>query len=131
MNYVEGFVIAVPNQQREAFIAHAKFVDPIFLELGALRCLECWGDDVPDGQWTDFRKAVQAKPDETVVFSWIEWPDRETRDRAQARMHELAMTDERFDPAKHPVPFDGKRMIFGGFLPVVEIGGVSGSASHS
>lgn len=121
MSYIDGFVMAVPTANREAFIAHAQSTDSIFLELGAVRCIECWGDDVPEGQWTDFRRAVQAKPDESIVFSWVEWPDRETRMKAQDRMQELAMTDERFDAEKHPVPFDGKRMIFGGFQAVIDL----------
>ena len=84
--------------------------------------IECWGDDVPAGTLTDFRRAVQATEDETVVFSWIEWPDRSTRDAAMARMRTLMETDERMSPQKNPMPFDGKRMIFGGFAPVVELG---------
>jgi len=77
------------------------------------------GDDVPDGKVTDFRRAVQAQPDETVVFSWIEWPDKATRDAAMARMEGVMETDDRLSPATNPMPFDGKRMIFGGFSPVV------------
>jgi uncharacterized protein YbaA (DUF1428 family) len=83
--------------------------------------IECWGDDVPDGKLTDFRRAVQAKEDETVVFAWIEWPDKATRDAAMGRMDELMRTDDRFNPGKNPMPFDGKRMIFGGFVPVIEL----------
>jgi uncharacterized protein YbaA (DUF1428 family) len=90
-------------------------------ELGATRILECWGNDVPDGKLTDFRKAVKAKEDETVVFSWIESPDKATRDAAVARMDELMKTDDRLNPEKNPMPFDGKRLIYGGFAPVVEL----------
>ena len=93
----------------------------MFMEFGALRVIECWGDDVPDGTLTDFRKAVQATGDEDVVFSWIEWPDKATRDAGYARMMDPANPDPRMDPAKNPMPFDGKRMIFGGFTPVVEL----------
>lgn len=75
---------------------------------------------MPDGKVTDFRRAVQASPDETIVFSWIEWPDRQTRDAAMSRMDELMKTDARFDALKNPMPFDGKRMIFGGFAPVFQ-----------
>ena len=83
--------------------------------------LECWGDDIKDGKLTDFRKAVAAEPDEAVVFSWIEWPDKATRDAAMGRMEELMKTDERMSQEKNPMPFDGKRLIYGGFSPVVEV----------
>jgi uncharacterized protein YbaA (DUF1428 family) len=114
-------VIAVPTTNKQAFTDHARTADPVFMELGALRVIECWGDDVPDGKLTDFRRAVQATEDETVVFSWIEWPDKATRDAGMAKMMEMASTDPRMDPAKNPMPFDGKRMIFGGFSPVVDM----------
>ncbi|NYZ62756.1 DUF1428 domain-containing protein [Luteimonas deserti] len=119
MSYIDGFVIAVPTANRDKFVEHARIGDPFFIELGALRVLECWGDDVPDGTQTDFRKAVQAREDETVVFSWIEWPDKATRDAAFAKM--MDGSDPRFDPEKNPMPFDGKRMIFGGFRPLLEL----------
>jgi len=119
MAYIDGFVIAVPKENRSAFIEHANIGDGMFMELGATRILECWEDDVPDGKWTDFRKAVKATDDEAVVFSWIEWPDKDTRDKAMATIMDPANTDPRMDPATHPIPFDGKRMIFGGFSPVV------------
>jgi uncharacterized protein YbaA (DUF1428 family) len=121
MAYIDGFVIAVPTARKQDFIDHALKGNSVFKELGATRILECWGDDVPDGKLTDFRKAVQAKEDETVVFSWIEWPDKASRDAAMGRMGELMKTDERFNPETNPMPFDGKRMIFGGFAPVVEL----------
>ena len=121
MSYIDGFVIAVPTANKEKFIEHAEKADNLFKELGARRILECWGNDVPHGKLTDFRKAVQAKEDETVVFSWIEWPDKATRDAAMARMDELMKTDDRFNPEKNPMPFDGKRLIYGGFAPVVEL----------
>ena len=92
--------------------------------MGALRVIECWGDDVPEGKSTDFRMAVKAEPGEAVLFSWIEWPDKETRDAGMAKMTEMmtdpSKADPRMDPEKNPMPFDGKRMIFGGFVPVVE-----------
>jgi len=122
MSYVDGFVIAVPTAHKEKFRRHAEAADAAFLELGALRVLECWGDDVPGGVQTDFHRAVQAKDDETVVFSWIEWPDRATRDAAMQRMETLMKTDDRFNPEKNPMPFDGKRMIYGGFAPLVSLG---------
>ncbi len=121
MAYMDGFVLAVPKANREKFIAHANIGDGMFMELGAMRILECWEDEVPDGKLTDFRKAVQATEDEAVVFSWIEWPDKETRDRAMATIMSPENKDPRMDPAKNPIPFDGKRMIYGGFAPVVTL----------
>lgn len=120
MAYIDGFVIAVPTANRQAFIDHASHFDPLFLELGATRVIEAWGDDVPDGKLTDFRRAVQATPDETVAFAWVEWPDKATRDAGMKKM----MEDPRMDPANpaNPkMPFDGKRMIFGGFERVLEV----------
>ncbi len=118
MSYIDGFVIAVPDANREQFIEHARTFDAIFLEYGATRVVECWGDDVPDGKLTDFRRAVQAKQDESVVFSWVEWPDKATRDAGMAKF----MKDPRMEAAS-ACPFDGKRMIFGGFTPVVSLPG--------
>jgi uncharacterized protein YbaA (DUF1428 family) len=122
MSYIDGFVIAVPTANKDKFREHAAMADPCFLELGATRVLECWGDDVPAGTQTDFRRAVQATDEETVVFSWIEWPDKATRDAAMAKMMDPAQTDPRMDPARNPMPFDGKRMIYGGFAPLVTLG---------
>ena len=118
MPYIDGFVIAVPTANRQKFIDHARTFDPIFMEFGATRVIEGWGDDVPDGKVTDFRRSVKATPEETVVFSWIEWPDKATRDAGMKKM----MEDPRMDPSTNPMPFDGKRMIFGGFESVVELG---------
>ena len=115
--YVDGFVIAVPNNNKQAFIEHARKFDSIFMKYGATRILECWGDDVPDGKLTDFRRAVQANAQESVVFSWVEWPDKATRDSAMASMmNEPAMSEA--DPT---MPFDGKRLVYGGFMPVLEM----------
>ena len=121
MSYIDGFVIAVPTANKQEFIEHAKLVDTIFTEIGATRVVECWADDVPEGKITDFGKAVQATKDESVVFSWIEWPDKETRDAAMQKMMSDDFNDERMDPKKHPMPFDGARLIFGGFKPIVEL----------
>ena len=126
MAYIDGFVIAVPNANKQQFIAHANKIDSAFIDHGATRVVECWGADVPKGKSTDFQGAVAAKDDETVVFSWIEWPDKARRDGVMGRMDELGKTDERFDPAKNPMPFDGKRMIYGGFEPIVERGEKAG-----
>ena len=119
MTYIDGFVIAVPNANKQKFIDHALNANGMFIEMGATRILECWGDDVPDGTTTDFRMAVKATEDEDVIFSWIEWPDKETRDKAYAIMMDPTNKDPRMDPKKNPMPFDGKRMIYGGFVPVV------------
>ena len=118
--YVDGFVIAVPKANKQKFIDHAKKGDSVFVDMGATRVLECWGDDVPDGKLTDFRRAVQAKDDEDVIFSWIEWPDKKTRDAGMSRMEELMKTDPRMGE-NNPMPFDAKRMIFGGFAPIVTL----------
>jgi uncharacterized protein YbaA (DUF1428 family) len=116
MAYVDGFVIAVPTANRDAFIEHARRFDALFIEYGATRVVECWGDDVPDGKVTDFRRAVKAEAGESVVFSWVEWPDRATRDAGMDKF----MKDPRMADA-NDMPFDGKRMIFGGFGVVVEL----------
>jgi uncharacterized protein YbaA (DUF1428 family) len=125
VSYIDGFVIAVPTANKQGFIDHAKTGDGVFMDFGALRVVECWGDDVPDGKLTDFRKAVQAKDDETVVFSWIEWPDKATRDAGMSKMMDMmndpSKLDPRMDPEKNPMPFDGKRLIFGGFAPIVDL----------
>ena len=116
MAYIDGFVMAVPTANKQAFLDYAREFDPIFLEYGATRVLECWGDDVPHGKQTDFYRAVEAKDDETPVFSWIEWPDKATRDAGMKKM----MDDPRMDPNNpdnRPMPFDGKRLIYGGFDP--------------
>ncbi|WP_445557832.1 DUF1428 family protein [Pedomonas mirosovicensis] len=121
MTYIDGFVIAVPTANKQAFINHARLGNSVFMELGAIRILECWGDDVPEGKQTDFRRAVQAKDNETVVFSWVEWPDKATRDAAVAEMDQRMKTDDHLNPEKNPMPFDGMRMIYGGFTPVVTL----------
>jgi uncharacterized protein YbaA (DUF1428 family) len=121
--YIDGFVMAVPTANKDKFTTHAESADSVFIDLGATRVIECWGDDVPDGETTDFRKAVKAKDDEAVVFSWIEWPDKQTRDAAMAKMMSEDFSDERMDQEKNPMPFDGKRLIFGGFAPVAELKG--------
>ena len=118
MAYIDGYVIAVPTANEQKFIDFANKFDPIFLEYGATRVLECWGDDVPHGKQTDFYRAVAAKDDEAVLFSWIEWPDKATRDAGMQKV----MEDPRMGP-DNPMPFDGARMIFGGFSPVLDIGG--------
>lgn len=119
MTYVDGFILAVPTANKEKFIEHARMGDSVFIEYGAIRVVECWGEDVQRGKVNDFFSAVQAKDDETVVFSWIEWPDKATRDAGMKKM--MDGNDPRMDPAKNPMPFDGMRLIYGGFVPVLEL----------
>jgi len=133
MTYIDGFVIAAPTANKQKFIDHAGKIDPIFLEMGAKRIFECWGDDVPDGKVTDFKGAVQATDDESIAFSWIEWPDKATRDACMAKMTAQMEGEEpadpRMDPTKNPMPFDGKRMIFGGFTPLIDEGDRAGTTT--
>ena len=119
MAYIDIFVAPVPNANRDQYKKHCEIAARLFKEYGATRVVEAWGDDVPDGKVTDFRKAVQAKDDEAVVFSWIEWPDKATRDAGMKKM--MDGNDPRMDPEKNPMPFDGKRLIYGGFEPVLEL----------
>ncbi|MDJ0758606.1 MAG: DUF1428 domain-containing protein [Woeseiaceae bacterium] len=121
MSYIDGFVLAVPTANKQKFIEYARSVDTIFTELGATRVVECWADDVSEGEVTDFPKAVQATQEETVVFSWIEWPDKQTRDAAMKTMMSEDFKDDRMDQSKYPMPLDGKRLIYGGFEPIVEL----------
>ncbi len=114
MAYIDGFVAAVPHDKKAEFIEQAKTIDALFLEFGATRIMEGWGDDLTHGTTTDFYMAVKAEANENVVFSWIEWPDKATRDAAMEKMQ----TDDRM---MGPMPFDGKRMIYGGFEPVFEM----------
>jgi uncharacterized protein YbaA (DUF1428 family) len=116
MDYVDGFVAAVPTAHQETYRQHAEKAAVVFKEHGALSVVECWGDDVPEGKVTSFTMAVQRKDDEAVVFSWILWPSREARDKGMA----AAMADERLKEGMDPMPFDGQRMIFGGFEVIVD-----------
>ncbi len=125
MSYLDGFVIAVPTANKDKFIAHANEGDSMFMELGATRIVETWGDNVPRGHTTDFPGAVEAKDDETIVFSWIEWPDKAARDAAMAKIMAPDFKDDRMDPEKNPMPFDATRMIYGGFEPMVQLGQAS------
>lgn len=118
MTYFEGFVAAVPEANKEAYRQHAAEAAPIFRELGVTRHVETWDSDVADGKVTDFRKAVDAKPDEKVVFAWFEYPSKEARDIANQKI----MNDPRMKDLGANMPFDGKRMIYGGFDAIVEEG---------
>jgi uncharacterized protein YbaA (DUF1428 family) len=127
MAYIDGFVLAVPTANKQQFLTHANTGDSAFIDLGATRVVECWGADVPKGKTTDFQGAVAAQDNETVVFSWIEWPDKAARDNVMGRMDQIAQMDERLDPQKNPMPFDGQRLIYGGFEPIVERGEKAGN----
>ena len=115
MEYVDGFVLAVPTANREAYRKQAADSIPIFKKHGALRMVECWGDDVPEGVQTSFPMAVKRKPDETVVFSWIVWPSKTVRDEGMKKVMEEPQIKESFSK----MPFDAKRMIYGGFQMIV------------
>lgn len=115
MSYVDGFLLAVPTANKEAFRRHAAQAAAVIKECGALSVVECWGEDVPEGKVNSMHTAVLRKDDETVVFSWITWPDKATRDAGMASL----MADPRMAPDHNPMPFDGKRMIYGGFEPIV------------
>lgn len=114
MDYIEGFVAPVPRENKQRYIEHAEEAAVVFKDHGALRLVECWGDDVPEGEVTSFPQAVQCKADEVVVFSWVVWPSREARDKGM----KLIESDSRM--ADNPMPFDGRRLIYGGFQMIVD-----------
>ncbi|MCZ4060881.1 DUF1428 domain-containing protein [Pantoea sp. LMR881] len=116
MSYVDGFVVAVPAENKEAYRAMAEKAAPLFKEFGATRIVECWVEDVKEGNLTDFRMSVKAEENEEVVFSWIEYPSREIRDAANEKM----MADPRMKALGDNMPFDGKRMIYGGFNVILD-----------
>ena len=115
MSYIDGYLVPVPTGKKEAYRAMAATAAPIFKEYGATRVVEAWGDELPEGKVTDFRRAVNAVDGENTDFSLVEWPDKATRDVGMKKF----MEDPRLDGMKD-MPFDGQRMIFGGFVPIVE-----------
>jgi uncharacterized protein YbaA (DUF1428 family) len=115
--YVDGFAAAVPTANRAAYLSHAEVTSAIFKEHGAISVVECSGDDVPDGVRTSFPMAVQRTAEETVVFSWVTWPSKAAR---QAGWEKI-MADPRMQPDVNPMPFDGKRMIYGGFQMMLQV----------
>jgi len=114
--YIDGIAAPVPLANRAAFIDMASKAARLFREYGALRVVEGWGDDVRDGKITDFRRAVEAREGEAVVFSWIEWPSKQVRDDAWTKLR----TDPRMQPDKDKMPFDGQRLIYGGFTTILD-----------
>lgn len=114
--YFDGYLVPVPEGSREPYRKVAQLAAEVFREYGAIRVVEAWGDDVPDGKVTDYKRAVKAKGDEKIVYSWVEWPDRETRVEGWKKV----MADPRMQPDQLEMPFDGARMIYGGFSPLVD-----------
>ena len=117
MSYIDGFLLAVPTANKEAFREMATGVAQVFKEHGALSVVECWGDDLPEGKVNSMHSAVLRKPGETVVFSWIVWPSKAVRDAGSQKVRE----DPRLHEGMDPNMFDGKRMIFGGFEVIVDV----------
>ncbi|MDB5693474.1 MAG: hypothetical protein JWO81_2537 [Alphaproteobacteria bacterium] len=117
MAYIDGFVIPVAPGKKDAYREMAALAAKVFIDHGALRLVEGWGDDVPHGQVTDFYRAVDAKEGEGIVFSWIVWPSRALRDEGSRKV----MADPRLQPGPD-MPFDMKRMIFGGFELLLDTG---------
>jgi uncharacterized protein YbaA (DUF1428 family) len=119
MSYVDGFVVPVPTKSIQAYRRMASKAGKIWKEHGALEYMECIADDVKPGKWTSFPQSVKLKPDETVVFSWIVFKSRAQRDRINAKV----MSDPRLTKMMNPktMPFDGKRMFWGGFKPLVTL----------
>lgn len=117
MSYIDGFVVAVPTANKAQYIEYAKEMALVCKEYGVLKVVDSWGDDVPEGEVTSFPTAVHCKDDETVVFSWMVWPSKEAREVGWKAM----MDDPRMHPEKNPMPFDGMRLIYGGFETIVDV----------
>ncbi|MGL4766870.1 MAG: DUF1428 domain-containing protein [Formosimonas sp.] len=117
MNYIDGFVTPVPSDKKDEYLKHAQTAADLLKEHGALRLVECWGDDVPEGKLTSFSMSVQRQENEIVVFSWMVWPSKEARDAGW----EAAMADPRMADFGQNMPFDGKRMIYGGFQVILDV----------
>lgn len=115
MSYIDGCIVAVPTANKQAYLDHANAAAVLFKRHGALSLVEGWGDDVPDGKINSLHTAVQRKDDETVVFSWIVWPSKAVRDEGWEKI----MADP--DMTGNEMPFDGSRMIFGGFDVLMDV----------
>jgi uncharacterized protein YbaA (DUF1428 family) len=126
MTYVEGFVAAVPAANKDAYLRHAAQAALLLKEFGVTRMVECWGDDVPDGKLTDFKRAVKAGQDEVVVFSWFEYPSKAAREAANGKIE----GDPRMAEMGATMPFDGKRLIYGGFAPIVDAAAAGGTTGY-
>lgn len=122
MSYIDGFVVPVTTSRKQEYVDLATKMSKRYVEWGAIGYFECWADDVPDGKVTDFKRAVAAQADETVVFAWVLWPSKEARDAGNQKMMEDPEIEQWMQDAKNP-PFNMQRMIFGGFTPLVEVGG--------
>lgn len=120
MSYIDGFVVPVKTSRRQEYTEMASRMSKRYLEWGATTVFECWGDDVPEGKVTDFRRAVAAEPDETIVFSYVVWPSKEARDAGNQQMMEDPEMKAWMANEKDP-PFSTERMIYGGFTPIVEV----------
>ncbi len=116
MTYIDGFVAAVPTANKAEYLEHATKASVVFKRHGALKLVETWGDDVPDGEVTSFPMAVKCGADETVVLSWIVWPSKAVRDAGMQKI----MHDPDMQPDVNPMPFDGKRLIYGGFDVILD-----------
>ncbi|MGE0179533.1 MAG: DUF1428 domain-containing protein [Sphingomonas sp.] len=113
--YVDGYLLPVPEDRKEDYRAMAAKAAGKFKDYGAVRVVEAWGDDVPEGKVTDYQRAVKAEAGEGIIYSYVEWPDKETRDKGWERM----MADPDMQP-DGDMPFDGKRMFWGGFRPIID-----------
>ncbi|NMM39718.1 DUF1428 domain-containing protein [Pseudoalteromonas arctica] len=116
MSYIDGFVCAVPTNRQAEYAEHADKAAHVFKQYGAIEVIEAWGDDVPDGTHTSFLQAVKCAENETVVFSWVKWPSKAARDEGMAKF----MQDPICDLQQNPLPFDGKRLIYGSFKAIIE-----------
>ncbi len=115
MSYVDGYIVPVPVENKQKYIAQAEKMAEVFKEYGAIEVVESWADDVPEGELTSFPKAVKIKDNEAVVFSWVVWPSKQVRDEGWKQL----MEDPRMNPSENPMPFDGKRLIYGGFSTII------------
>src|SRR3546814_14093091 len=130
MTYIEGFVIAVPTANRQKFIDHAHLGDTVFMEHGATRVVECWEEDVPKGKINDFFGEVASREDESIVFSWIEWPAKATRQAKADRIEESMKSAERSTQGKNTMPFDDARVRYGRCEPAAQNGAEPTEHSH-